>query len=423
MKGGAMSESRFLNQHTQQFSSSHPHGDGWKVYEFSEILVAQHGFHKLLDFLRDCHPLAITHRATIKTIVGQELIGDPTYPHPAERGTEWDVGQDLNGDEWYGVLHVEWMGQPIHIWSFFIYTGRGYSNVFHVATRSNAAMRDLFHALRAHERSKRKDVRKITVINGDDIPIQEVSWEDVILPAALADGIRRNVTAFFQGEDRYRTLGIPYRRGMLFAGPPGCGKTVTLKALAYHSTARVITVLGTAGVEDHHIEAAFRMAADGPAIVLFEDVDKLMQSEHIALSYFLNLLDGLRTLNGVLIIATANEPEKLDPALLYRPSRFDCVWTFPLPDKEQRLALLKKRGLPYFSDAALEDAAERSKGFSMAYVQEILVNALLEPAHRGADPSDSDLLSSLEALRLQRRHAGSNGGSVQQGEPVGFTAS
>lgn len=148
----------------------------------------------------------------------------------------------------------------------------------------------------------------------------------------------------------------------------------------------------------------------------------MVQAEGISLSHFLNLLDGFKTLNGVLVIATCNEPDKLDPALIHRPSRFDRVWRFDLPKYEQRLELLRKKGAPYFSESALETAARRSEGFSMAYVQEIVVNALLECAHDDVDPADDHLLKSLDTLRMQRKEAARPGESMEERETVGFCA-
>jgi hypothetical protein len=87
---------------------------------------------------------------------------------------------------------------------------------------------------------------------------------------------------------------------------------------------------------------------------------------------------------------------------------------------DQRLALLRRRGEAYFSESALEDAARKSQGFSMAYVQEIVVNALLESAHSGTSPSDADLARSLDILRLQRKCASKQVESLEEQESVGF---
>jgi SpoVK/Ycf46/Vps4 family AAA+-type ATPase len=208
---------------------------------------------------------------------------------------------------------------------------------------------------------------------------------------------------------------------LLFAGPPGCGKTLTLKALAYERNAQIVTVLGKADVEDHHVETAFRIAsAQSPSIVFFEDLDKPVESKNISLSHFLNILDGFKPLNGVMVIATANKPEQLDPALLYRPSRFDRIWAFPLPVLEQRLALLQKRGGAYFTESVLREVAHKSHGFSMSYVQEIVVNALLDCALERRDPEDDILRHRLEALRRQWKSPTKPVESMDKQESVGF---
>jgi len=82
--------------------------------------------------------------------------------------------------------------------------------------------------------------------------------------------------------------------------------------------------------------------------------------------------------------------------------------------------VLRNRGAVYFSESALYEAARRSQGFSMAYVQEIVVNALLGSAHNGTTPSDTDLLRSLDALRLQRKCASKHIESLEEQENVGF---
>ena len=154
--------------------------------------------------------------------------------------------------------------------------------------------------------------------------------------------------------------------------------------------------------------------------MILEDLNRIVQAEGVALSHFLNLLDGLKVLNGVLVIATCNEPDKLDPALIHRPSRFDRVWRFDLPKYEQRLELLRKKGGPYFSESARETTVRGSEGFSMAYVQEVVVNILLECAHDEVDLADDHLLRSLDALRVQRKQVSKLGESMEGPEAVGF---
>jgi SpoVK/Ycf46/Vps4 family AAA+-type ATPase len=305
---------------------------------------------------------------------------------------------------------------------FSLVVGNGCIGVYFVATKSLAALRDLLLVLDRYGQARHKEKKEIYVVNGDNIPVAAHPWDDLVLPAHMTRDIRLNVEGFFAGRERYAYLGLPHRRGFLFAGPPGCGKTLTLKTLASNTPAKFISVMGTAVVNDGMLRYAMDLAEKyTPAVVLLEDLDRMVQAKDISLSHFLNLLDGLKVLSGVLVIATCNEPDKLDPALLHRPSRFDRIWRFELPKYEQRLTLLRKRGRDFFSESAFETAARRSEGFSMAYVQEIVVNALLECAHDGESPNDDHLFKSLDALRMQRKEASKPGESMNERETVGFT--
>jgi hypothetical protein len=419
-----MSESAFLNRHIRNFCASHPYHQGWKVYELPGDRARKGYLHFLLDFVRDVHPDSIVERLAMKELASDESAHGPSslYYHAAEPGTDWDLSKELDSTDWYGLVHIQWGEHQIHCLSILMKYGEGYTTVYHIATQSNVALRQILAELEGYGKARNKEEgRYVYVVNGDDMPILPVSWEDVLLPTGLAEAIRGDVAAFFQCEERYRSLGIPYRRGLLFTGPPGCGKTFTLKALIHAAAAKTITVLGKANVEDHHIAKAFRMAMKhAPAIVVFEDLDKLIRSQNVSLAHFLNMLDGLRTLSGIMVIATSNEPELLDPALLHRPSRFDRVWTFPLPAREQRLAFLRKRCLGHFSDSTLSTVADASHGFSMAYVQEIVINAFLETAQNGSTPTDTNLMRSLHALRSQRQQITKKLESLAEPESVGF---
>lgn len=426
-----MSDSLFLNQHICQFALSHPQERGWSVYEVPWSLARHSYLQLLLDYLRDGNPEIIEYRATMKEL-SHDGVDDRPLTTPSTHG---DCGssdgreEKWDSSDWYGEIHLAWRGHRIHIVSLLLPSGGcgggGYATSYHVATNSDLALRELIAEVERYGKSKNRDIgRYMYVVNGEDIPIVPMSWDEVILPPHFAESIRHNVSAFFQGEACYRSLGLPHRRGLLFTGPPGCGKTLTLKALIHETAAKVVTVLGTAQVGDRDIDTAFRLAMKAPtALVIFEDLDKLLRSQNIALAHFLNLLDGFKTLSGVMVIATSNEPELLDPALLYRPSRFDRVWRFPLPGTEERLALLQKRGGAHFSEQALQEVAENSEGFSMAQVQEVIVDALLQATHEGLAPTDADLLLSLQALQCQRKDSGRKVEALGGNGNVGFTLS
>lgn len=416
-----MSESLYLQRQTDRFLAAHPREAGWAVHEFSSVAAQQLSLNYLLACLRECNPAAITRCMAIPYVEAEAFLPTPTGV-ASEAETISGASGEAKACEWRGTIELIWSGHEIHCRMLTLALSRGCADIYFVATKSLAVFRDLLLVLNRYGRARRKGKREeIDIVNGANIAILPISWDEVILPANMVRDIKTNVEGFFAGQERYAHLGLPHRRGFLFAGPPGCGKTFTLKALASNTPVKFISVQGTADVNDAMLCRALELAEDcTPAVVLLEDLDRMVQAEGVSLSHFLNLLDGFKALNGVLVIATCNEPDKLDPALIHRPSRFDRVWRFDLPKYEQRLELLRRKGGPYFSASALETVARRSEGFSMAYVQEVVVNALLECAHDEVDPADDHILRSLDTLRMQRKEAAKPGGLMEVRETVGF---
>lgn len=420
-----MSESLYLQRQSDRFLAAHPREAGWLVHEFGSDSAEELSLNYLLDCLREWHPTAITCRTALPLVGAGAFRNVMPICAASEAGALNGASEEANAYGWRGTIELIWNGQEIHCHTFSLMLGKGCFGIYFVATKSLAAFRDLLLVLDRYGKARLKQKKKeIYVVNGDNIPVTASSWDDLVLPAQMVRDIRSNVEGFFASPERYAALGIPHRRGFLFARPPGCGKTLTLKTLAFNTPAKFISVLGTADVDDGMLRNALDLAEGcTPAVVLLEDLDRIVQAKSISLSHFLNLLDGLKVLNGVLVIATCNGPDKLDPALLHRPSRFDRVWRFELPKYEQRLELLRRKGGTYFSASTLETVARRSDGFSMAYVQEIVVSALLECTHDDLPPSDDHLLKSLDTLRTQRKEASKAGDSLDERETVGFCAS
>ncbi len=172
------------------------------------------------------------------------------------------------------------------------------------------------------------------------------------------------------------------------------------------------------------MRTAFDIAGrNAPGVLLFEDLDRVTASHKVSMSSLLNTLDGLESREGVLVLATSNAPEKLDPALLHRPSRFDRVWQIGLPELAQRLEILRRKGGRFFTPQSLEHAAGESHGFSMAYTQEIITNAVLIAANTGDDPRPEHLLASLDQLKAQFKGTAAREGlnrHTQRALEIGF---
>jgi len=136
----------------------------------------------------------------------------------------------------------------------------------------------------------------------------------------------------------------------------------------------------------------------------------------VSLSHLLNCLDGLGTQEGVIVVATANDPTALDPAILRRPGRFDRVVEFPAPDGELRASYLRKF-IPRLTEAEIEDCVDESEGFSFAQLREVYILAGQRAYEKGGEVSGRELNHAIRSL-----HRGT--ATVTERKPaVGFSAS
>ena len=220
-----------------------------------------------------------------------------------------------------------------------------------------------------------------------DAVIGHTTWDDVILAPAMIADVRRAVEGWQRGKATFARFGFPWRRGILFIGPPGTGKTMLCKA-----TAAALPDLPFLYVQDmasHQgvIQAIFQRARRiAPCILAFEDIDALVSEGQRA--QFLNELDGFASNDGLLVIASSNHPERIDEALLKRPSRFDRVYHIGLPEPPER-AEFCARTLTRLLSGAQSDAhgldiadlslriAEKTDGFTPAYLKEALLSTAL----------------------------------------------
>jgi hypothetical protein len=238
--------------------------------------------------------------------------------------------------------------------------------------------------------------------------IDRIGWDDLVLDPALLSDLRRNIEAFFAQKETFRRLGFAWRRGVLLVGPPGTGKTMLCKAAA--SAHRDLPFLYVRDLRSNHdpIRAIFERARElAPCILAFEDLDGFLHDGNR--TTFLNEMDGFKNNDGLLVIASSNHPHKIDEALLKRPSRFDRVYHVGLPALAERaeygLRTLAKLSLPESLDipalAAL--VAERTEGFTPAFLKEAYLSALLEIVHKGQEGDgpafERAVLDQVELLR------------------------
>lgn len=218
---------------------------------------------------------------------------------------------------------------------------------------------------------------QIRVVDGDDIPYERDSkWDEIYLPEELKNNIKLSVEGFLKSKEIYESKKIPWKRGILLWGNPGNGKTSLIKTIISNYDFKPVTVLPSAN--DDSMREAFAYAQEqNPALLYFEDLDSLLQNINISL--FLNLLDGISTKNGLLIVATANNLENLKANIKDRPSRFDRKFEIPMPSAEMSLKYLKK----WFGNSSISEKEYQELNhlivkhkFSYAYIKELYISSV-----------------------------------------------
>jgi len=242
---------------------------------------------------------------------------------------------------------------------------------------------------------------RASVVRGIALDLPPISWDDI---GGLADVKKRLLQAVewpLHHAEAFRRLGLRPAKGILLHGPPGCAKTTLARAAATASGATVITLTAAdvfskyLGDGEKVLRSTFTKARkSAPAVLLLDEIDGMCGSRgdgdsdgahDVAtrlLSVFLTEMDGLETVpstsGGVLVIATTNRPQSLDPALT-RPGRLDLVLEIPPLDLEGRIEALRvhTRDVSLADDVDFRDLAARAVGYSGADLRHVVKEAAL----------------------------------------------
>jgi ATP-dependent 26S proteasome regulatory subunit len=133
------------------------------------------------------------------------------------------------------------------------------------------------------------------------------------------------------------------------------------------------------------------------------------------------VLDGLKSSKGILIIGSTNNPENIDPALIHRPSRFDRVWNFPVPNRELRRRYLADH-YSSFPDEVLDDVASRTNDWSYAYLNELRTTAGILGIRSAVRSITSDHLLEACTLLQGQFKSGQSNHVVSKNATAGFGA-
>lgn len=232
--------------------------------------------------------------------------------------------------------------------------------------------------------------KKITLIKGNIkiLPQEPNSFTGLKFPNGYEDEIAENVLNIFEKTEIYKNNHIPLKRGMILYGPPGTGKTSCVTSICSQLKTKVtIFIISSTSIDEANcISTLYTMARKlAPSLIVFEDIDLLGGNREESftssiIGELLNQMDGQESNELVVTLATTNYLEKIDSALSNRPSRFDRVLKFDLPDKELREEILKLY-LNNYETENLKDKistlAYSCNGYSGAQIKEVVISAAL----------------------------------------------
>jgi ATP-dependent 26S proteasome regulatory subunit len=225
--------------------------------------------------------------------------------------------------------------------------------------------------------------------------------------------LKKDVLDFLRLMPILSERGLPNSRGIILSGAPGTGKTMYAKSLAAEADTTTILISAEMIQQRHDVKSVFKLARRlSPALIIIEDIDTAGTvsrkfTDHPILGEYLQAMDGMEDNNGVVILATTNHTENIDPAISDRPGRFDRIIEVPLPDKNQRKQIIQNllRNMPtkVHSGKGIDRIASKSKGLSGAWIREVVQTAMIEMISE--DRTEIEITDLEEGLKdvLERR--------------------
>lgn len=371
----------------------------------------------------------------LRKIVGKDFtasgtVGDWSWKriatsYPVAHYWDGEDGSRTESDRWVGAIEVRGPDVAQFLLFSFLDSNGVVGRLYFASTQDVSLLRRFGEAVHHHFCPEDKDAITIDVYGGDSIALQPADDERIFLPKELQDDIEQQVYSFFESKAVYARLRVRHRRGYLLVGEPGTGKTMMLRHLIrqchqrYKPSFSTLTIRRETDVDD--VARLFAHALRRPpAIVILEDMDSLTTQSRITRSALLSQLDGVGSKDGLLIIGTTNNAEEIDPALVHRPSRFDRVWHFPLPNYALRLKYLAWT-FENMDSKSLDWLAEHTEGWSFAYLNELRTTAaILGISHQAGDVTSETAFEAHALLATQFNAGRKNHAREDHNETVGF---
>jgi transitional endoplasmic reticulum ATPase len=249
------------------------------------------------------------------------------------------------------------------------------------------------------------------------IEVSTVHWDDAGGLDDVKQHLKEAVEWPIKNPEIFTKLGIRPPKGILLYGPPGCGKTLLARAVATESEANFISIKGPevfskwVGESEKAIREVFRKARmAAPAVVFLDEIDSLTPrrgmgmsdsgvSERV-ISQLLTEMDGITSLQDIVVVAATNRPDMVDSAVL-RPGRFDRLIYVPEPDEKSRLQIFKlyTKGMPIAQDVDLNPLTIATKYYSGADIESLCREAAMHALRRDINSREVSMKDFQDALK------------------------
>ena len=236
------------------------------------------------------------------------------------------------------------------------------------------------------------------------------------IPGTPVSYVLNEIEKFWGREKFFTDLGLVYKRGVMFYGPAGCGKTSIIRMIATEIVRREGIVLSITDIERDQ-DLLLKMREFEPkrsVLCIFEDIEKFTEQKNVE-SDLLSFLDGEKQIGNVIYMATTNKPDTLEDRLLKRPGRFDLVVGLNPPVEEARFLYLQRLFVGYRTDAEIRHYAKKTNGLGMAHLRELVVSMVA--FERGFDETVARMRGNIKKT-YKMSQVGDN--SQATGFTVGF---
>jgi len=227
------------------------------------------------------------------------------------------------------------------------------------------------------------------------VEIPNITWDDIGGLEDTKKDLQEMILYPIEHPDKFQKFGMSPSKGVLFYGPPGCGKTLMAKAVANECSSNFISVKGPElltmwfGESEGNVREVFDKARSAsPCVLFFDELDSVGVARSSGgggdaggagdrvLNQLLTEMDGAGSKKNLFFIGATNRPEILDEALI-RPGRLDQLIYIPLPDKVARIGIIKAvlRKSPVAQNVRMEFLADQCEGFSGADMTELCQRA------------------------------------------------